>query len=248
MGKEHIAVKPVQRDLLYTKIADAIIQYIKENGLKNGDKIPSERVLAQEFNTSRNSVREALRVLERDHIIEVKMGKGAYITSENTQESFYLKLWKVNYIEMLEIKSILELHIIENLCGNLTAAQAESLEMPLRRMEKGAEMGLFLQNEDFVFHSRIRKIYNNSTLEQMLDNLVKALDDYGRDLEGVSYIWRQTIPYHRQILDAMVKNRPFAAREAYIHIEELDRKALEIKEKLESSMAEIQAENEKNQE
>ena len=68
-----IKVKPIQRDLLYTKIADAIMEYIKENDLKTGDRIPSERELAQEFNTSRNSVREALRVLENNGIIEVKM-------------------------------------------------------------------------------------------------------------------------------------------------------------------------------
>ena len=32
-----IKVKPIQRDLLYTKIADAIMEYIKENDLKTGD-------------------------------------------------------------------------------------------------------------------------------------------------------------------------------------------------------------------
>lgn len=44
-----IKVKPIQHDLLYTKIADAIMEYIKENDLKTGDRIPSERELAQEF-------------------------------------------------------------------------------------------------------------------------------------------------------------------------------------------------------
>ena len=42
-----IKVKPIQHDLLYTKIADAIMEYIKENVLKTGDRIPSERELAQ---------------------------------------------------------------------------------------------------------------------------------------------------------------------------------------------------------
>lgn len=115
-----IKVKPIQHDLLYTKIADAIMEYIKENDLKTGDRIPSERELAQEFNTSRNSVREALRVLENDGIIEVKMGKGAYITEKKAENSFYLKVWKVNYIELLEMKSVLEMHIIRELCGNMT--------------------------------------------------------------------------------------------------------------------------------
>lgn len=90
-----IKVKPIQRDLLYTKIADAIMEYIKENDLKTGDRIPSERELAQEFNTSRNSVREALRVLENNGIIEVKMGKGAYITEKRPRTLFISRCGKL---------------------------------------------------------------------------------------------------------------------------------------------------------
>lgn len=228
MGKTDIGFQPIHRDLLYTKIADAIVQYIKDNHLKNGDKIPSERELAQEFNTSRNSVREALRVLERDNIIEVKMGKGAFITSEKTEDSFYLKLWKVNYYELLEIKRILELHIILELCGKLDKNQIESLEEPLVRMENGAEMGLFLQKEDFIFHSRLRKIYGNNTLEQILDNLIKALDASGAEVSGAASIWRQTVPYHRVILNAMVEDKPFQAEEAHKTIHRIDKEVWEL--------------------
>lgn len=228
MGKTNIGFQPIHRDLLYTKIADAIVQYIKDNHLKNGDKIPSERELAQEFNTSRNSVREALRVLERDNIIEVKMGKGAFITSEKTEDSFYLKLWKVNYYELLEIKRILELHIIRELCGKLDKSQIESLEEPLVRMENGAEMGLFLQKEDYIFHSRLRKIYGNNTLEQILDNLIKALDVSGAEVSGAASIWRQTVPYHRVILEAIVEDRPFQAEEAHKTIHRIDKEVWEL--------------------
>lgn len=232
MKTEPFVIKPIQKELLYTKIADAILHYIKDNQLKTGDKIPSERILAQEFNTSRNSVREALRVLERDHIIEVKMGKGAFITSQEKEASFYLKLWKVNYREILEIKGILELSIIESLCGKLNSKDIESLNEPLIRMEQGAQMGLFLQKEDFIFHSRIRKIYQNNTLEQMIDSLIKSLDEYGSDLEGIDSIWRQTVPYHRVILNAMIDNKPFAAADAYRRIEAIDKKVLELHEQL----------------
>ena len=228
-------MKPIQRDLLYTKIADAIMEYIKKNDLKTGDKIPSERVLAQEFNTSRNSVREALRVLEKDHVIEVKMGKGAYITEEKTGDSFFLQVWKVNYIELLEVKSILEMQIIRSLCGNMTQSQIDSLNEPLTRMENGMQMGFYLQQEDFIFHSRMRKIYGNSTMEQMLDNLIKALDDYGKNLVGEEKLWRETVPYHRDILNAMIENKPFAAQVAYEKIWQIDKQVLELFEEIQEN-------------
>lgn len=235
MGEDQVTVKPIKGDLLYKKIADAIIAYIKENGLKNGDKIPSERELAQEFNTSRNSVREALRVLERDHVIEVKRGKGAFITSEETETSFYMKLWQVNYIELLEVKAILEFHLIKSLCGNLTEAQIKSLEGPLVRLEHWAELGIYSQEDDSIFHNRIRKICSNSTMKQMLDSIVKSLEKYGGQLGGVSGIWCQTVPYHRELLNAMIENRPFAAHEAYRKIQDLDKEIFKLKQEIEQN-------------
>lgn len=232
MGNKNLTFQPIQRDLLYTKIADAIVQYIKDNNLKSGDKIPSERMLAQEFNTSRNSVREALRVLERGHVIRVEMGKGAFITSEETEASFYLKLWRVNYMELLEIKGLLELHIIDKLCGNMTPDQIRSLEEPLMKMEEAAAMGSYLQNEDFIFHSRMRKIAGNSTMEQMLDTLVRSLDQCGTVAPMKMELWRETVPYHRAMLNAMVLNRPFAAQEAYRKILQIDKNALELRQKI----------------
>lgn len=235
MEEVRVEVKAVKRELLYTKIADAVIAYIKKNELKNGDKIPSERELAQEFNTSRNSVREALRVLERDHVIEVKRGKGAYITSEETETSFYMRLWQVNYIELLEVKAILEFHLIKSLCGNLSEAQIRSLEEPLVRLERGAELGIYSQEDDTVFHNRIRKMCSNSTMGQMLDSIVKSLEEYGGQLGGVSGIWRQTVPYHRDLLNAMIENRPFAAHEAYRKIQELDKAIFKLKKAIEQN-------------
>ena len=54
------------------KISDSIYSYIKINELQPGDKLPSERDMAAMLKTSRNSVREALRILEDRGLIYVK--------------------------------------------------------------------------------------------------------------------------------------------------------------------------------
>lgn len=160
------------------------------------------------------------------------MGKGAYITEKKAENSFYLKVWKVNYIELLEMKSVLEMHIIRELCGNMTQLQIDSLNEPMTAMERGIQMGIFLQQEDYKFHSRIRKIYGNSTMEQVLDNLTKALDDYGKSLTNGEGFWKETVPYHREILDAMIEGKPFAAQAAYEKIFQKDKQVLELFEEL----------------
>ncbi len=236
--KEHfIPIKPVSKDLLYTKIADAILEYIKENKLKDGDKLPSERTLAEQFFTSRNSVREALRVLENENVIKVKTGKGAFISSGGVADSLYVKLWKVNYRELLEIKCLLEKSIVQKLCnakiGNsIGEKELAYIEEPLLQLEEAASRGIFLQKFDYMFHSRIRQISKNSTMEQMIDNLVIALDNYGKDLYGAEGIWCSTIPYHRDMFQAIKEGNIFQAEEACQKIYETDAQALHLVDSL----------------
>lgn len=226
MEKSLGSFKTVSRDVLYTKIADAIIEYIKENQLKEGDRLPSERVLAEQFGTSRNSVREAIRVLENEKVIEVKTGKGTFITSNAPTESIFMKLWKVNYEEILEVKYLLERDVVERLCQSITAEQLALLEEPLLQMEKAAEMGFYLQKEDYVFHRCLRHLSNNATLEQLIDNLVQALDSYGNALKGVESHWTATIPYHRAIVEGIRDSDYVKAANACREIYELDLKAI----------------------
>ena len=226
MGGNLTPMKPVSKDLLYTKIADAIVDYIKENKLQTGDKIPSERDLAAQLATSRNSVREAIRVLENEHVIEVKTGKGAYVTEIMPEDSVYVKLWKVNYGEILEIKYLLEKRVIEKLCDEISEEKLTYIEEPLLELEEAAARGEFSQNTDYIFHKRIRKTLKNATMEQMIDNLISALDAYGKDVQGFDNIWVTTIPYHRRLFEA-IKNKDFSlAEKACTDIYEIDRRAL----------------------
>ncbi len=78
MKKNDVLLKPVEKDSLYLKISDAVYSYIKMNNLQPDDKLPSERDMAAMLQTSRNSVREGLRILEDRGLIYVKTGKRSF--------------------------------------------------------------------------------------------------------------------------------------------------------------------------
>jgi len=64
-------------------LSGKIIRFISENNVRQGEPLPSERKLSEFFGSSRNSVREALRELEAQNIIEIRPGSGCYLkTSE----------------------------------------------------------------------------------------------------------------------------------------------------------------------
>ena len=204
MKQQHTAVKPVHKELLHAKIADAIMEYIKVNQLSEGDNLPSERILAEQFVTSRNSVREALRVLERDNIIEVRPGSGAFVRAHEESVSFYLKLWKVNYIEILEILEILEGNMVKKICGKLSREQIRPLEEYLQQMEQNAEKtGTFLHETDILFHQTMRSYSKNQTLIQLIDELIQSLHSYWKNLKGEDAQWISTLPYHRKLVEAI---------------------------------------------
>lgn len=220
-------IKPVSKDLLYMKVADAIHTYIHENQLQPGDKIPSERVLAEQLQTGRNSVREALRVLENEGLIEVKTGRGAFVANKAAEGSIYPKLFRVNYFELLEIKAILEREAIRKAMAKATPEQFAQLDVILAEVERQAALGVYAEEEDQRFHRRILRICGNASLEQMISHLITVLSGYADHLDDAAEIFIATIPYHRVMLEAMRRDDINAAFAAYDKILQIDFTALE---------------------
>jgi len=68
----------------FDEIADQIKDLIYSKTLKPGDKLPPERDLATQFGTGRMAVREALRILEIQGMVDIRHGKGAFVKSPST--------------------------------------------------------------------------------------------------------------------------------------------------------------------
>lgn len=235
MLKEERLIEPVAKDLLYVKIADAIHNYIHVNKLKSGDKIPSERDLAEQLKTGRNSVREALRVLENEGIVEVKTGRGVYVAQNSDSDSIYLKLIKVNYMDLLDTKMILDKSVIEYALEKASSAQLQKLESYLSALEHEAANGVYDRKQDKCFHHYLLEIRNNKMLVEIVLNLIKVLDKYGDVLENANAIWLTTIPYHRSLFEAIKSGNRQAAFAAYDQIYNIDITALNTARKIETN-------------
>src|SRR2546427_12354323 len=67
---------PTRRDRVSAEILRQLKSAILAGRLKSGDKLPSENQLAQQFQSSRGSVREAMRALEQAGLLVVRRGAG----------------------------------------------------------------------------------------------------------------------------------------------------------------------------
>jgi len=70
---------PTEVKRLYAAVARQIAAFVAERDMKPGDRLPSEQKLAQQFNISRATVREAIVALEVSGLIDVRMNCGAVI-------------------------------------------------------------------------------------------------------------------------------------------------------------------------
>lgn len=66
---------------LAVQLRDRVADLIKDEGLKPGDKLPTEAQLTQRFKISRPALREALKLLEQDDVIYVEHGRGRFVSA-----------------------------------------------------------------------------------------------------------------------------------------------------------------------
>lgn len=66
-------------------LPELIIKFICDNNLSQGEVLPSERKLSEIFSASRNSIRESLRQLEAQNILEIRPGSGCYIKTSGVE-------------------------------------------------------------------------------------------------------------------------------------------------------------------
>lgn len=84
----------VRSQKFYLQIVNQIRDLVANGRLKRGDKLPTERVLAQEFKASRPVIREALSALEALGVIECKQGQGDFIKIDGSEASLNSEIMK----------------------------------------------------------------------------------------------------------------------------------------------------------
>lgn len=219
-------IEPIGKELLHEKVTDALLSFIYRNGLKPGDKLPGERQLAIELTVGRNSVRQGLCQLEEDGIIERMVGRGAFLRKEVTADSIELKLLRVNYRDLLEIKINLEQLAIRRAVDVATKEQIRELKALATKLCDLADQGEYSIELDRKFHTALLGCGGSPTLSQLVLSLVDSLNSYGKMMGDVSSVWLRTIPFHMDIAVALEQRQLSFALAASEYIFQYDLQVL----------------------
>jgi DNA-binding FadR family transcriptional regulator len=162
----------VQTKKVYMKIVEQVRDLIKEGRLKPGDKLPPEQVLAEEFGTSRPSVREALSALEILGITESRGGKGNFIKGNFNFPLYEQKFRELEEeespFELLEARKVLETEIVGLTAKNATEEEIATIQGSLNKMKDAMKNIPEIMEFDREFHINIARAAHNSLLFSMM--------------------------------------------------------------------------------
>lgn len=214
---------------LQSEIIRFIQNYISENNLKQGEKLPSQEKLIAMMGVSRTSLREAVKTLEAKGILTVLNGKGIYI-ADNRHEVLQLTLdmteQKESLLELVDIRRALEREILRLAIQKATDRELVELgsikDVLLSKYYRGENQ----TSEDWQFHSMIYSFARNKTMAKLITGILEAIEVFWNHPLDMPDPFTETIPLHGDLYNAMCQRNVKLAQT--INDEILDRVRTDI--------------------
>lgn len=201
---------------LYRRLADAIASEIEAGKYKVGERLPTERELAEHFGVSRPTLREALIALEMVGMIEARHGLGIYVTRAQMPLTAAAYDFEIGAFELIEARRLFEGEAAALAATSIEDDQLAELERLLELMADEDE--LKGEEADKEFHMVIARATGNGAIVATVENLweLRNRSPLARNIltraRGTGLEPR--IVEHRRVLEALRARDPAAARQA----------------------------------
>lgn len=213
----------------YEAIIDSIKTDIMSGKIRPGQKLPPERELAQKFNVSRTSIREALRTLEILGVIKSVQGSGNYITGDVEKSliasmSMMFLLQQIDSLEFYQVREALEMKAAMLAVQNIDDEKIKKLEKIVSEMAQSEDEAT-RSALDKQLHDTIAAASNNSMMMQILDALSEVItqDIKQRRSEILSNPdnIKRLQKIHEEMVDGLKRRDPQATYAAFAKHSEL---------------------------
>ena len=208
---ENANLKIRKRQTLADQLYGQILEQIVSDILKQDEKLPSEHKIASAFEVSRPVVREALRKLQEDGLVESRRGVGTFVRRKPPE-----KLIQYTTAESVAglMRAMEARMTIEAATARLAAQRAgpkdlARLEKALGELEASMQARTPLVEADYAFHRAIAQASGNPVFVDMLDCARPAIEqaiDVAQKLtrEGAQSRIDAVAREHRQLYEAIV--------------------------------------------
>ncbi len=199
---------------LYQQVARSIAAAIAEGRYVPGDRLPSERGLADSFGVSRPTIRDAMIALEFQGLVEARQGSGVYVTARGKPEDDVSEA-EVSALELTEARRLFEGEACALAAAAISDEQIAALERIVRELASLAnkEEGERLEHD---FHLSIAHATRNAAIVAAVEEIWTLRRQYaecGRQLRRVRLADPEGFAEdHRRVVAALRERDPKAAR------------------------------------
>jgi GntR family transcriptional regulator, transcriptional repressor for pyruvate dehydrogenase complex len=214
-------IEPIKNKRTFEEVSDKLKGLIFDGTLNPGQKLPSEHALAKLFNVGRQSVREALRVLELSGFITIKVGVKGGAVIEKTMLSkisgIFLdtfKFHKVSIEDCMTARKAIEVSVIDSVIKYADKSDIENLRNNIIRAKSMLDEKDSAYEENVDFHRILARASKNYTFCIVMESIMAVFSDFKSRAVAVSRDQsKKIIEGHEVIVDAIVaKKKKLAIR------------------------------------
>ena len=212
--------EPIQTERLYERIVSQIENRIEAGELKVGDQLPAERELADQFGVSRTAVREAVKALRQKGLVEIRPGRGTFITNGTSDTirhslSMLMKIGVANGSgNLVEVREILEPEIAALAATRITDDFIASMQDAVETMDTALDNVDVFVEADLDFHLALAEGTQNPIIPILMDSIIDLLREQRRRIGLTKGGLQRGQVHHKKILDAIAHHDADAARQA----------------------------------
>ncbi len=211
---------PVQSAKVFEQIAAQIEQQILRGDLRSGDRLPTERELAQQFHASRTAVREAMKTLAQKGLVDMRPGRGT-IVIDGTSRALRDSLGRMMRVgqqdtsrDLVEVREILEPEIASLAAARATEEDLADLRAAVETMDAHLSDADSFIAADNRFHQVLARATQNALILTLIDPIMALLSEQRKEIFSVQGGPQRGQMHHKLLLDAVSRHDPEAACEA----------------------------------
>jgi GntR family transcriptional repressor for pyruvate dehydrogenase complex len=174
--------RPVSSNRISATIVEQIRGLIRSGDLPPGARLPAERDLCDQLGVSRLTLREALRMLEANGLLEIRVGVhgGAFVTAPTAGHvgegiTDLLSMSGLSAADVTQAREVLELGIVPLVCENATEQDFADLLTLCDEAEAGREQDSYTVAMSLNFHLRVAAATHNPALMMLMQSFQDAI-------------------------------------------------------------------------
>jgi GntR family transcriptional repressor for pyruvate dehydrogenase complex len=210
------SLRPVTRPRLYEQVMAQLRDHVERQSLRAGDRLPSERDLAERLRVSRASIKQAIVVLEVQGLVESRHGGGVYLRTDtlNPEPVAALVDRRRRLPDVLDAREAIETKLAECAALRRTEDDLTEIDAALDDMRTEIEAGELGEDGDRRFHTAVSAAAHSALLTEFMREIREGIAESRHESLQQPHRPPRSLAQHHRIAEAIRAQDAVAAAAA----------------------------------